>query len=316
MANSDPMALVSAGTAEGAAGALRQLLVDRIAAQERARLALVQDRDFNLRQQEFDQRTQEHNANMQSLAEQRTAQAADNRLKLAQGVGAAHGIGDPLSTDTVDTLTAGGLGDLTQHQDARLPSRVITGMLSLPDANAPMTGAASVTQQPGNPEQTVWGGTDKQRTDAEQKRIRGRLVANPNISPRERLAIEMENAGLKVPTGVFDPKPVTTSDGNYTLNGRPIVGLKTNGRVMYRGQDVTDQVTPPTHRRSSRSLYRPGPARSSSIAAPGRRDRSKTAMATTSPGSRKASPNASGKRRSRSRIWTPRCRRRIGCRTS
>ncbi len=36
----------------------------------------------------------------------------------------------------------------------------------------------------------------------------------------------------------------TSTDASYMLAGKPIVAVRTNGRLMYRGQDVTDQVTP------------------------------------------------------------------------
>jgi hypothetical protein len=63
--------------------------------------------------------------------------------------------------------------------------------------------------QPGSQPGAVWTGTDAQRTDLEQKQLRGRLMTDQSLDPREKLAIEMENSGVKVPAGVFGPKPTT-----------------------------------------------------------------------------------------------------------
>lgn len=52
--NSDPMNLVGAGTATGAYAALRQMIADKIAAEERARRAMVEDRSFGLQNRQLD----------------------------------------------------------------------------------------------------------------------------------------------------------------------------------------------------------------------------------------------------------------------
>lgn len=43
----------------------------------------------------------------------------------------------------------------------------------------------------------------------------------------------------------FVPNETAGSDANYMLKGKPIVGVRNrSGRILYRGQDVTDDVTP------------------------------------------------------------------------
>lgn len=54
MPNSDPMGLVNAGGAQGALAALRQLIADKLAAEDRARRAQVEDRNFGLQNRTLD----------------------------------------------------------------------------------------------------------------------------------------------------------------------------------------------------------------------------------------------------------------------
>lgn len=236
------LGLPGAYGAAGAADALRQILTDRIAAQERARLAMEHDRDFNLRQQEFDQRTQEHNANMQSLADQRTAAAAENRLKLAQGVATSRDIGDSLTPDAVSTLKAGGL-DLARHEDATLPSTQMGGWGSLPGGNAPVRGRLVAAASPSAPARDVYTGTAVQRTDAARKTGMLQLINSLPQGSRERSALEYEQlTGRSAPAGMFEPKaanPLPVHDTARGLmrpnaqgimepvldvNGRPVMG--------------------------------------------------------------------------------------------
>jgi hypothetical protein len=90
---------------------------------------------------------------------------------------------------------------------------------------------------PGMQPGSVWKGTDQQRTGEEKKQLVGRLMQSTDITPRERLAIEYEQAtGKNPPAGVFEPKPsspgqlVQNDKGEYVRvdneNGVTPVGVK------------------------------------------------------------------------------------------
>jgi hypothetical protein len=97
-------------------------------------------------------------------------------------------------------------------------------------------------------------GTDQQRTEAANKQRRQQLLQNPNITDRERLAIEMENAGMKVPAGVFEPRPLKEPTPHYSFmptyddNGNP-TGIATGNTLTGAISDAHlpggRQVRPP-----------------------------------------------------------------------
>jgi hypothetical protein len=82
--------------------------------------------------------------------------------------------------------------------------------------------------------------------DAEQQRY----ANDPNTPPALRQFMQLRRI---MPKGETPPEkliaepngpPGSVTDANYMLNGQPIVAVRQKGRLMYRGQDVTDQVKP------------------------------------------------------------------------
>lgn len=191
------LGLEGAYGAEGAADALRQIIKDR--------LAREQQQFNNDRMTANDQRqAEEHAATMQSLGEERAAKADQAKQSILTSI-----TGRMTPRTTLNATDAGPLPDyLKESQPLTAPSA--PDSLADGPQGGPMPGtvANSVTPQARN---FIYTGTDKQKSDEEQKQLRGRLMSDPSLDPREKLAIEMENAGMKVPAGVFGPKPAGDS---------------------------------------------------------------------------------------------------------
>lgn len=199
------MGLQAAYGADALQQNLRQRIMDQIAAQQRDR-EFAQQQFQNNRLTANDQRAaEEHKATMQSLADQRAAgqqQMAENEAaKGTAGLSVGQSIPAPMVGRLRGTMQAANIQDNPPLAQPNVP-----GMMQ-PDI---VPG-----QQPG----AVWTGNDKQRTDEENKQIRGRLLSSPDVGPRERLAIEMENAGMKVPAGIFDNTKKPTGPLHDTPTG-------------------------------------------------------------------------------------------------
>lgn len=94
-------------------------------------------------------------------------------------------------------------------------------------------------------------GTPGQQKDATDSAAIDAMAKDPNTSAALRGFLRMRSAlpkGENIPYQLItEPNgpPQSIGDGNYMLNGKPIVGQKNRqGRILYQGQDVTDQVTP------------------------------------------------------------------------
>lgn len=224
---------------------IRQMVIDRLNQKKTEQDMALAQQDMALKQQEAAQRAKIGDAQLASISDQRAAQTGLALENTAKGIVGPMAPGDVFDPAAAAAVRAGNQGSLIQHQTPTLPSTADTTPVTLPGngQGASIVGTPRMVSNPGNPEQDVYRGSDKQRTDEQQKVLQGRLVQDPSLSPRERLMIQMENSGLKVPAG-FEPKPASSGDANYMLDGKPIVAIKQNGRLTYQGQDVTDRVRP------------------------------------------------------------------------
>ncbi len=239
-----------------ASSAIQQLLRQRIAEQLAARQQAFQNdlalRGANRADQTLELQAEEHRLNRaRQIQQERDTAAAQVPLAM----------GDTIDQPAFQQTFAGTSTAPLFNQQTTLPATQIAGGATAPALKGRLLSAGEAGDQEGAASQgsaqvssapiTTTGrlqyiGTPKQREEAELKTKQDRLLASPTLNPRERTAIEMETAGLKVPPGMYEPKPAHVGDGNFTLPGvGPIVGVKTpDGRITYRGQDVTDQVKP------------------------------------------------------------------------
>lgn len=177
------------GANDAMAQGIRQRIIDQIQQRQAEQEMSLKSQDMQLRQSQDARQAEEHAAAMKSLDEQRTEGEA---AKGAAGLSVNQSIPAPMAMRLRGTMQAANMQD----------NPPLSQPPNMPDMMQPDV-------QPGSQPGAVWMGNDAQRTGEEQKQIRGRLMSNPALDPRERLAIEMENAGMKVPAGVFGPKPTT-----------------------------------------------------------------------------------------------------------
>jgi hypothetical protein len=180
------MGLGNAFGSAGAADALRQLIQDRLAKQQ-------QEFTNNRLTANDARQAEEHAAAMASLADQRKAAQAQMQE------GDAAKIAPMLSVNqSLPPMIAGRLRNTMQGAN----------MADNPPLAQPpnMPGMMQPDIVPGDQPGADWKGTDAQRSGEEQKVLRGRLINNPDLTDRERLMINMENAGLKVPANM-EAKP-------------------------------------------------------------------------------------------------------------
>lgn len=238
---------IAAG-AGGAGDALEKLIAQKRLAQmtaETNRHALVDEQQG---QQRLDQTDRERRDALKEQQYQHGLQDETRRQTLAQGTRAQYAQGDVVSDPSLKILQAGGLGDEVIHQDPTLASTAYAGQSTLPgDASQPPTfnpKGTLITTQAGNPAQNVFRGTPQQRLITQQHDQLQKLIST--LGPgREAEALQYEQAtGKSAPAGMFE-KADPIGDGNYMLDGKPIVAQKTKaGRIVYQGNDVTDRVQP------------------------------------------------------------------------
>lgn len=175
---------------------IRQRQLDRMAQQQQEFQNMIALRGSN-----------RADAQQQILMQEHAAALAERKAQVEQaGLTARSKLYSP-----GDVLSPTEGAGLPTTPETTLPSTQIGGGMALPGADttpAPSPPApTTMTSSPGvTTGKLIYRGTDVQRTGEEQKAMRGRLLANPLISPRDRLAIEMETAGLKVPTGFERPQ--------------------------------------------------------------------------------------------------------------
>lgn len=241
------MGLESAYGNASMADQIRQRIKDQIEAQQRAQ-ALAQQQFTNNRLTANDARqAEEHAANMASLNDQRKASQAQMQE------GDAAKIAPMLSINqSLPPMIAGRLRNTMQGANMA-DNPPLAQPPNMPDMMQPDIVPG---EQPG----AVWKGTDAQRSGEEQKQLRGRLINNPDLTDRERLMINMENAGLKVPAnmeakptvrqpvqvgpqGIFtDPADAIGKPG-YHAPQQPIVVQTGNGpQLLNRGQGTTTPI--------------------------------------------------------------------------
>jgi len=170
---------------------LRQRVADKLAQQHQIFQDQIAARAADRADQQQQILMQQHQATMADLAQQRAEAEA---TKGTAGLSVNQSIPAPMAARLRSTMQAANIQD------------------NPPLAQPPIEGMMQPDIVPGQQPGAVWLGNDQQRTGEENKVLRGRLLANPAISARERLAIEMENAGLKVPGGVFEPKPADNAN--------------------------------------------------------------------------------------------------------
>lgn len=229
------LGLANAYGAEGAADALRQMIKDRLEQQQRQ---FENDRLTRNDQQS----AEEHAMKMQDYRDA-LAQRAQGERDTAAGKALPNlGIGTAVDPSTFAQTFAGTSSAPNFTPERTLPSTQMAGGMPL-DPTQP-----SVQKTTEAPRQMTGRmlsmGTDQQRTGEEQKVLRGRLLANPNLTDLQRTAIEAENAGLKVPANVFEPKQpanlVQVDEG-----GKPVYrpASEAVGKPAYHAPQQTATVT-------------------------------------------------------------------------
>jgi hypothetical protein len=194
------MATISpwAGAGDVVMQQIKQRVMDQIAEQQRQFQNSIAARSADRADQQQQMLWQEH---QQAQADRAQQNLETDAAKTAGTLAPDQSIPEPVATKLGKTMQA---ANMRMNPPLSQPP-------NMPDMMQPDIVPG---QQPG----PVWMGTDKQRSDKEQKVLRGRLIANPNLSDRERLFIEMENAGLKVPTNL-EPKPGPAGEIKETPRG-------------------------------------------------------------------------------------------------
>lgn len=242
MASND-LGLVGAARGAGAAAALRQLIADRLAA-EQTQFTNQQAADKLQMEQAL------NDARLKAIQDQSVQGAADR----AQGL---YLPGQLMQPGDVAALTAAGRGALIGQQDATLPSESVTGGVTLPSAAS--EGAATVTPMqpvgpmtdtisPGQQAGPIFTGTPaQQQAEQQQQVIRGYLRSLPADSPM-RSALQYRMAtGANPPAGALpstgtdvnlQPKPVMVNGQRVLANFNPRTGTYTDlsGKVLQNVQ--------------------------------------------------------------------------------
>jgi len=223
------MATISpwAGAGDVVMQQIKQRVMDQIAEQQRQFQNSIAARSADRADQQQQMLWQEHQQAQQDRAQQNLETDA---AKTAATLAPDQSIPEPVANKLGKTMQA---ANMRMNPPLAQPP-------NMPDTMQPDIVPG---QQPG----PVWLGTGEQRAKEETKRGMLRLIQSlPEDSP-ERHALEYEQVtGKNAPPGMFGPKPAATGTGNYMYQGKPIVGQHQNGRITYRGQDVTDLVTPYT----------------------------------------------------------------------
>jgi hypothetical protein len=254
------LGLVGAGGRTALREFLRRREAEDAAARQREFMNQIELRRQAVEEQDSQTRRDEHSAMMQEREANRTRLIQGERDTAAGRAFPMLGIGDAVEAPVYNQTYKGTPYEAGFTPERTLPSTQTAGGMAAPDvqsSQAPpmlqgrmMPAPVQTTQEsPRMPTgRMVAMGTDQQRTEAANKQRRQQLLQNPNITDRERLAIELENAGMKVPAGVFEPKPSGTL---YQVEegGKPVFrpGDQAAGKPAYhpppQGGIQTDDAT-------------------------------------------------------------------------
>ena len=210
---------------------VRQRILDQLNEQARQQAQALAERSMSLKEREATANDELRREQLAALAEQRANASSDRRVGLATALGdqIPSGVEVQPTDPAVGLLQGGGRGSMLRG-NMTLPSTQTSGAAPLPstdeNAPAPIAGMLRTIESPEALRSYTKLPSEKQNTDAAKN------------------ALEMAQA-MKA---LNDTGPVT--DANYMLNGKPIVAIRQKGRLLYHGEDVTDQVqpfSPPQH---------------------------------------------------------------------
>jgi hypothetical protein len=216
---------------DAAAQRLRQIILDRAAAQQQQFQNQTTTREQDRADQVAAANDEIRRAQLQSLQDERQAKIEAGKQGIANSVESALSPGDTVAPEQAAALKGALRGNLIQTNAPAAGGQFADP--SMPTDYAP-------GQQPGD----VYKGNDKQRTDQEQKVLRGRLLADPSLNARERLSLEMENAGMKVPAGIFS-NPGGAGEIKDTGNGMVRIGPDNTVTPILSGGKPVQGYHPP-----------------------------------------------------------------------
>lgn len=185
------------------ADAQRQRMIDELNKTVALHGMSVDDQKLALEKQRYDQEAQDR-------ALLRSQQGAAFNEKIAEGtatnLGAGPSIISPALAERFKNTT---LAPLVKP-DETLPSTQIASGMAAPGSADTSTASTVTSQAPQLTGQFRFMGTpaaNKQEESASM--IRG-ILRNPKITPEQTMAIQAEQAGLKVPANVWEQKPPTS----------------------------------------------------------------------------------------------------------
>lgn len=245
---------------------VRQRILDQLSQAKDAHTMGLQDAELKMKQDEFAQQTADRAA---ALKERGLLTAAKIGDETATNLGPGQTVLDPNSIAAKNIMASPQA--VNMRTDQTLPSTQIaagmaapnvspelsarfSGTLSpliqpppeAPSAAAPSTAPTVTDQAPKLTGQLRFMGTPAQN-DIQNQRVLNVQTAGDKSAPAGVRGFLRANPDAKgVPYELYKDAPTKSiTDSNYSLNGKPIVGLKNpEGRIMYQGQDVTDRVTP------------------------------------------------------------------------
>lgn len=219
---------------------LRNRIIDQLKQQQAQQQMAMQAQEMQLRQQQEGRIAQEHTWTMQ-----------DRRAGAAERAGAAHdaeantamgnvGIGNAVEPQDFAKTYAGTPSAANFTPERSLPSQQMGGAMPLPaggtgspdvaagqsGTQAPNeAGAATVQDAPRMATGRLLSmGTEPQRQTAQKQFYLRGLMTNPNVSPREKMALEYEQStGKNPPAGVFE-KAAAAGQIHDTANGLVRIG--------------------------------------------------------------------------------------------
>lgn len=200
---------------------IRQRLIDELNKTKTLHGMSVEDQRLALEKQRMEQETADR-------ALLRSQQGAVFNEKIAEGTATNLGAGPTIiSPELAKRFQNTTLAPLVKA-DASLPSAQISAGGTAPSSISSMTGAGApagdgtatppaITQQPPRlTGQLRFMGTPAANAAEQQKVLRGQLLADPSLTPQQRLEMQAESAGLKAPSR--EPKapidPTKTHEAN------------------------------------------------------------------------------------------------------
>jgi hypothetical protein len=180
----------------GLQSTLRQQVMDRIQQEQQGFNNDIQTRELALREQQAKAQEEDRQAVLAEHTQGLRDQTAAKAIPLP---------GENIAPDDYARTYAGTSSAHLFNPQVSLPATQTAGAMPL-DAGQPS--AATTTAAPQRlTGRMVSEGTPEMQTQQEQKVMRGRLLADPSLTPDKRLALTAEGAGLKVPSNFWEPKP-------------------------------------------------------------------------------------------------------------